>query len=223
MQLYPVKKQTSEPPFWRLIVVAILVGLLIVAVGLMLKRLGAVEMPLSQMLNVLHHGFVGKLADTFYHYVGPVFAIAGTILITAIIAVVTRSLKAASTFAFTIAATWLPVGLLKTIIDRPRPDAGILPYPFHPAQIDGSFPSGHAAFITALVIALFFLATTLRAKIAIAIIGGAFVLAGASLLAISGVHYASDVTASIIWALAFAPLVHAFWVRVCLPRLSFIK
>lgn len=223
MQLYPVKQHSSEAPFWRLILVAGLAALFIAAAGFILKKLGGVELPLAQTLNEFHHGMLGKIADGFYHYAGPVFAIAGTVVVTAIIALSTRSLKAASTFAVTIAFTWLPVGLLKSILDRPRPDIAQLAYPFHPVQIDGSFPSGHAAFITAFVIALVFLATTTKARVAIAIIGGAFVLAGVFLLTVTGVHYPSDVTASIIWALAFAPLVRAFWLRVCLPRLPFIK
>ncbi|MET4783180.1 phosphatase PAP2 family protein [Glaciihabitans sp. UYNi722] len=213
---------TSTTPISRLLIVALITVAIVVAAGFAFRALGNFEMPLSHALNALHHGALGTLGNVLYHDVGPVPAVLATIVLTGIILLVNRDLRVASTFAVTIAATWLSVVAVKVIVDRPRPDAALLPFPFHPIQVDASYPSGHATFITALVVVLVAMIASGRVRtIAIAI--GALIVASAGfLLAVDGVHYTTDVLASIVWVLGVAPLVRGLWVRVALPRLPFL-
>lgn len=215
-------KTKDERSLWGLFTIAAITVVVVAIMGYVLKHLGDFEMPLSIALNSLHHGVVGKLGDFVYKFMGPAFALIGTIAITLIVAVSTKDLKKASTFAVLIAVTWVPVALLKSLVDRPRPDVSLQPYPYHPVQIDGSYPSGHATFIAVLVIALVMLFAIGRARVIAGIIGAVLGLGAIFLLTVDGVHYITDVSASIVWVLGVAPFVYAFWVRVCLPRLKFL-
>jgi hypothetical protein len=123
------------------VVAVVLVGLII--------RTTHFDLATVQFLNGLHHGAIGSLTNTVYTVFGPASAIVGTVVLTIIITALTRNLRVASTFAATIATTWLSLAVVKLIVHRLRPDPNLLHFPFHPAQIDASYPSGHAAFVTA--------------------------------------------------------------------------
>lgn len=195
--------------------------MLILVLGFILKALGPFEQPVSTGLNELHQGVLGGLGTLLYRGVGPVPAVIGTVLITAVILVAWRDLRVASTFAFTVAATWLSVAAVKLIVDRPRPDAALMPFPYTPVQHDASYPSGHATFIVVLVIALVALAPR-HLRAAMTVLGAIVVAFACFLLVVDGVHSITDVLASVAWGLGVAPFVRAFWVQVALPRLQFL-
>jgi membrane-associated phospholipid phosphatase len=212
----------STTPFSTLLLVAVATVVLVAVGGVVFRALGNFERPLSHALNTLHHGALGALGNVVYRDVGPVPAILGTILLTGLILLVSRDLRVASTFAVTIAVTWLSVAIVKVLVDRPRPDTALLPFPYRPIQVDASYPSGHATFITALAVVVIAMIASQRARAITIPIVVMIVAFAAFLLAVDGVHYTTDVLASIIWALGVAPLVRAVWVRVALPRLPFL-
>lgn len=116
--------------------------------------------------------------------------------------------------------TWLPTAAIKAIVNRPRPDVLTLAHPFTPAQVDGSFPSGHTAFVAALTIAFWFLLRGTRGA-SIALIAGAASTVTVGLAVVSdGLHYPTDVMASIAWAIAMAPTARWIMVDVITPRLD---
>ena len=137
-----------------------------------------------------------------------------------LILVVARSIPRASTFAFTVAVTWLSVAVCKLLVHRARPDAALLPFPFHPAQIDASYPSGHEAFVTALAITSLLMARSLLTRIIAAVLGAVGVMGAGTLLAVDGVHYPTDIAASVIWVLGVAPAVYLVWTRYVLAKLA---
>ncbi len=201
----------------RLLAVAVPVAVLVTVAGFVLKAAGSFEMPLSEALNAHHHGVIALLGDALYHGIGPAPAIVGTALLTLLILALSRDWHRASTFAVTIAASWLSVAVVKLLVHRPRPDATLLSLPYRPIQIDASYPSGHMAFAAAIVVTTILLirpGPLRRSLIAL----GAVVLVGVGLLlTIDGVHYPTDVTASVVWVVAIAPLMFELWVRVALP------
>ncbi len=209
----------SSASWRRLVTTAVLAVVAVTSGGLLLRTAGAVEMPLSQALNRLHAGFVAELGDLLYRWAGPVPAIVSTALVTAVILIVSRDLRVASTFAVTIAVTWLSMALVKLTVDRPRPDASLLSSPFQPLQHDASYPSGHAAFLTIFAVTLVALIRRRDLRIVAAAAAVLLVVGALLLLTIDGVHYPTDVTASVLWALAVGPLVRAAWVRIALPRI----
>ena len=189
-------------------------GIVIVLLAGLLLRTSSFDFGIVKALNAQHHGAIGSLADAVYKYVGPLYAIIATVLLTVILLLVSRSLSIASTFAVTIAVTWLPLAVIKLIFDRLRPDSSLLPFPFNPAQDDASYPSGHAAFITALVVVVVLGFATTRARVLAGIIGGIVVLVVGVALVTDGVHFPTDVAASILWSITVAPLVRMLWVLI---------
>jgi undecaprenyl-diphosphatase len=192
------------------------IGVVVVAVAGLLIRDSHFDFGVVQALNGLHTGVIASLTDGVYKFIGPVPAIVGTAVLTLLILLLTRSFGVASTFAVTIAGAWLSLAVVKLIVHRVRPDATLLPNPFNPAQIDASYPSGHAAFATAVVVTIFLGVTVVSRRWLVGVIGGLAVLAVGTALVIDGVHYPSDVLGSIVWCIAVAPLVRFVWVVLVL-------
>ena len=188
------------------------VGIVIVLVVGLVIRTSHFDFAVVQLLNGYHNGAVGSLTNAVYIIFEPVSAIVGTVVLTGLVLAQTRNLRVASTFAATIAATWLSLAVVKLVVHRLRPDASLLPFPFKPAQIDASYPSGHAAFLTALVVTIVLGLGAGRSRWLAGIIGGLFILGASTALVIDGVHFPSDVIASIIWGIVVAPLVRMIWV-----------
>ena len=188
------------------------VGIVIILVVGLVIRTGHFDFAVVKFFNGFHNGAVGSLTNAVYIIFEPVSAIVGTVVFTGIILALTRNLRVASTFAATIAATWLSLAVVKLVVHRLRPDTSLLPFPFKPAQIDASYPSGHAAFITALVVTIVLGLGAGRSRWLAGIIGGLFILGASTALVIDGVHFPSDVIASIIWGIVVAPFVRMIWV-----------
>ncbi len=196
------------------------VGVVVVVVFGFAIRGTAFDLAVVQFFNGFHHGTVATITDAIYKYFGPTFAIIGTAVLTVIILVVTRNLRIASTFAVVIAVTWLSMAVVKLLVHRVRPDESVLSYPFNPAQVDASYPSGHAAFVTALVVTLFLAVSIGYRRWLVGILGG-LVVAGVGLaLVTDGVHYPSDVIGSIVWAITVAPLVRMLWVSLVIREVD---
>lgn len=200
------------------LIVAVVGVIVVVAGGLVLAR-SAFDLPVDVALNRLHTGAFATFGDLMYKGFGPVPAILGTAVITAIVLLARRSLRLASTLAVTVAVTWLPAAIVKIAVDRPRPQLSALPHP--PAlQSDATYPSGHAVFVTALAITAVMLAMTPAFRVLWAVLG--VVVLGLLTLALlsDGVHFPTDVFASVVWALTLAPLVRAVWDRLLGERLG---
>lgn len=178
------------------------------------------DLAVVQQLNHVHHGVIGSLTNGVYKFFGPTFAILGTIILTVLIVVISKSLRIGSAFAATVAATWLSLALVKLIVHRVRPDPSLLSFPFDPAQVDASYPSGHAAFVTALVVTLFLSVAVGYRRWIVGIVGGLIVLGVGTALVINGVHYPSDVLGSIVWGITVAPLAQYVWVSIVLKYLK---
>jgi membrane-associated phospholipid phosphatase len=81
-----------------------------------------------------------------------------------------------------------------------------------------SFPSGSATWSMATAVALVLLAPTVRARVVLALVAGAFVLAYGGIVVYEEWHYASDVLAAWCLALAWAT---AVWLVAGRPRAAF--
>lgn len=205
---------TAVPPLADLrrpVVRAVVVVALLVLVGFLL-RAHPVDAPLARGLNTAHTGVTATLGSVVYAVFEPVPAVLLTVVLTALVWTRTRRPSVAVGFAGTVALTWIPSDLLKLVVGRPRPDGSVLPHPFVPVQPDPSFPSGHAVFVTALLLALLALVPPGRRRRAVAVVGGLVVLVVVVALAVDGVHWPTDLAASVVWALAVAPAARAVWV-----------
>ncbi len=189
--------------------------------GLLVSRTSAMtaaDLQVSKALNAGHTGALGALTSGIYTVFSPAPAIVITVLVVAVILLVSRKLGLAITVGAVIAVTWVPSAVVKVLVHRVRPDAALLPHPFSPQPSDASFPSGHMVFVTALVVTLILLTRGHRLRPLVVVLGIALVLIVAFALVIDGVHYPSDVLASILWSIGLAPLVLELWNRIVLRR-----
>lgn len=193
---------------------ALVVAVLVVA-GLVL-RAHPLDASLAAALNAAHTGVVGASCSAVYALFEPVPAVLLTVVVTGLVWARTRRLLPAIAFGGVVALTWIPSDLLKVLVARPRPTAAVLPHPFVPAQPDASFPSGHAVFVTAIVLAALMLVRDARRRRVLAVGGALLVVVVALALAVDGVHWPTDVVASVVWALAVAPAARLVWVDVVL-------
>lgn len=192
---------------------------LILVIGLVI-RTSRFDFAVVKFLNGYHNGAIGSAANAVYTIFEPAPAIVGTVVLTGIVLAITRNLRVASTFAVTIAATWLSLAVVKLIVHRPRPDSSLLPFPFTPAQVDASYPSGHTAFVTALVVTIVLGIAVRRSRWIAGIIGALLIVGVATALVVDGVHFPSDVIASIVWGIVVAPLARTIWVSVGLRAID---
>ncbi|GGL89584.1 hypothetical protein GCM10009706_30220 [Curtobacterium citreum] len=191
--------------------------MLLVVVGFVL-RAHPVDAGLARALNSLHVGVLGAVGSAVYTVFEPVPAVLLTMVLTGLVWARTRRLVTAAAFAGVVALTWIPSDLLKVVVGRPRPDGSVLPHPFVPVQPDASFPSGHTVFVVALVLAGLMLVPAGPRRRVLAVLGGVVVLVVATALAVDGVHWPTDVVASVVWALAVAPVARIVWVDLVLTR-----
>ncbi len=96
---------------------------------------------------------------------------------------------------------------MKLIVHRPRPESALLSHPYTPALTDASYPSRHTVFVATLAIAVVLVLRGTRWQATATTIGAIVVAVVALALVTYGVHFPSDVIASIVWALAVAPAV----------------
>ncbi|MBK9157693.1 MAG: phosphatase PAP2 family protein [Propionibacteriaceae bacterium] len=206
-----------RPPLnpWRVVGIALAMFVLQVGVGLSLTP--GFDLRVAVAMNSLHTGWIGALCSAIYQIFEPLPSIAMTAVLAGVIWKVCNLLTAVA-FAGVVALTWIPSELIKVIVQRGRPDIEALPYPFYPPQTDASFPSGHTAFIVALVIALAYVATGTRWHHVVVTVGTILTACVALALSIDAVHYPTDILASVAWSLAMAPAARMVWVDRVLPR-----
>ena len=171
-------------------------------------------------LNQLHTGVIGALTTIVYTALSPVPAVAMTAVATAVIWLVSRRLPLALTFAIGIAITWLPSALVKAIVHRPRPDAQLLPHPLASQPSDASYPSGHEAFVAAVVVVVLLMVRGTTARAVVGVVGALAIIAVGFSLVTDGVHYPTDVAASVLWALTLAPVIVLLVRRFVVPPLE---
>jgi undecaprenyl-diphosphatase len=198
----------------------VVVVLVVTLFGLLVVKSTALtqaDFGVSKALNQLHTGLLGTLTSGVYTIFSPAPAIAITAVTAAVIWLVSKNLRIAITFGVVVAVTWLPSAVVKALVHRVRPDAALLAHPFASQPTDASYPSGHAVFVTAIVMAAILLARGRSFRPVVIAVGAIVILLVTVALVIDGVHYATDVTASVIWAVGLAPAVLYVWNRLVVP------
>ena len=193
----------------------------VVAFGFFLAKTHAVthwDLQGVKALNSLHTGFLRLLGVGVYGVFSPVEAIAITVVIVLIIGAVSRDLRLAATFALTVAITWLSSDIVKVLVHRARPDRAALSHHLGQRVADPSYPSGHMVFVTTLALTFFFLVRWTAHRVLVGVAGIVVSLVVALSLVSDGVHYPSDVLASVVWAVGVTPLVLGLSNRFLLPR-----
>ena len=151
---------------------------------------------LSQHRNVLLDGIATLVQFTLSNG-GVVLIIAAVI---GWLAVIRRRPLDATGFAITALAGWGAVGLVKVLVERPRP--AVSGDPLEAVAGSTSFPSSHTGALVAIVFALSFVASRRRTRRNVLLWGTLGVAVVGAARVYSGAHYPLDVLAAlpVAWA-----------------------
>ena len=189
--------------------------------GLLIKNTGpspaelGVDIELSQERNPV----VSLLSLAIHYGLGPAGVVSLLFLICLGLLVLRRSVVPALACGWVVSIGWLSSELGKRLVTRPRPPADAVQALIPEHGMD-SFPSGHTAFAVALVWAfVLVVARTPRARLWAAAAGAVFVAVVAFSRLCLGVHYPSDVIASVFIATAAILALLPVWNKLIAPRL----
>jgi membrane-associated phospholipid phosphatase len=170
-------------------------------------------------LNSNHAPLLDGAALTLAWLFSPPIAVVISLGIATLIVVTTRNPARAATFLGVIAVGWGGSEVVKLLVQRDRPDIALLS---HPLLVDHTFgyPSGHTCFATALSVSLIVLARDHRRVRVFAAVAALAVVIVALSRVYLGVHYPTDVAASVAYAIASSTIALVVWLRYMLPWLA---
>lgn len=138
----------------------------------------------------------------------PAVSVALVILAAVGVWVVRREVWASVMVVALTLVPWLGNSLIKAIVHRPRPDSGALPN--HLLTATGfSYPSGHTSFAVAFCLALVIVLGSGRWRLPLIVVASVVPVLTAFARMYVGVHYLTDVIASLLYATAATVIVYA--------------
>ena len=189
----------------------------VLAWGLFGARSDAVTGAERQLLVRLNGAWTPGL-DAAARWTNAVFSTPGAavliVLVVAAVALATRRMGDALFTGFAIGVVYSVVWVLKIIVGRPRPPA--LPHPVAGVVLDTSpsYPSGHTAIASALVVVVFIVVRRTDARWVVGVVGGLAMVWTAYSRLYVGAHYPDDVAASIVYAITAGPLIYQALFRI---------
>ena len=202
----------KRPYLW--IVLSLIVVLGLGVWGMVAPVARASQLELILWLNGAGNPLADHFATVVEDFLSPKYALVITILLAAIFWVGTRSFLTGLGFGLVVAFAWLPVGALKLIFQEARPAADGLLREAVPSQDFSSFPSGHMSFAIGIVYALYLIFSTTKAKNWILWLGAIFIVFVAYARLYLGVHYLTDVLASVFASIAGILVFNLVWLAV---------
>jgi undecaprenyl-diphosphatase len=182
--------------------------------GLFAPSARASQLDLILWINKAGNPAIDHLASVIEEFLSPKYAIVITAVLAAIFWVGTRSFQTGLGFGLAVAFAWLPVGALKVVFQEARPAADGLLREAVPSQDFSSFPSGHMSFAIGIVYALYLIYNNTRAKNWVLGLGAAFIVFVGYARLYVGVHYFSDVLASVFASTAGILIFNQVWLAV---------
>jgi membrane-associated phospholipid phosphatase len=134
----------------------------------------------------------------------------------AIVFVVTRRWVSVLHFVLLVLGTWLSSEVIKVLVHRPRPE-GHVADTLVPNPDPDSYPSGHVCFAVGLGFAVLVLVMRSQARWIVAVVAILLALATSISRIYLGIHYPTDVVASLVFAAAAFVAIEALWRRFVNP------
>lgn len=191
--------------------------LAVIVAGMVLRAWAgwtSVEMGALRHVNAAHTPLLDGIALGFNWLFGSVVAMVLVLLATGAILLVTRRPWVAIQFLLIVAIPTVGAAVIKLLVHRARPDIPSLTHILVLEPGGLSFPSGHTSFAACLMLGLIVVSVGRRWRPLLIGAAAVVVLATAASRVYLGVHYPSDVVASIVYAIAAVALVNAAWVLV---------
>jgi len=173
---------------------------LVVSIGLVIvgsAGWAAAESQIVVGVNATHARVLDFVALGVNVLFGPVGAVVVGLLLVVWAGVVGRSWVAGVRTILLLGVPWVLADVVKVIVQRLRPDAGLMQYPVGVDPTTYSYPSGHTAFAAALATTVIVLVARRHRPVAVAL-GSVTVVVTAWSRVYLGVHYPTDVLASML-------------------------
>lgn len=176
------------------------------------------EMDFLRSVNVLHTASLDQVALGINWMFGPPIASMLVLVGAMVVAGSMRRRRPAIQFLAIVVVPWFGSEAVKLIVHRARPDIPSLAHPLVLEPGGLSFPSGHTTFATCLMIGIVVVAGRTRWRPILIAAGAVVAVATAASRVYLGVHYPSDVVAALVYSVAAAVLVNAFWTLLVVPH-----
>lgn len=213
--LFPAVRSVVHDRAWAAWGATGIVG--VVVAGLLITSgaggVSEADLDLVQHVSRAHVPVLDEAALLVDRLLGPQLGAALVLLLTVAMWVVSRRATAALTVLGVAVGPWASAELVKLVVQRDRPDPGLLADPLIIEPHSFSFPSGHTALATGLALALILLAWGRRRALVIAVSGAAVAVVGLSRVWV-GVHYPSDTVASVVLGCSVVALTLPTWLRL---------
>lgn len=214
--LFPAVRTVVHDRAWAAWGATGIVG--VVVAGLLITSgaggVSEVDLDFVQHASRAHAPVLDGAALLVDRLLGPQLGAALVLLLVVAVWVVSRRAAAALTVLGVAVGPWAAAELVKLVVQRDRPDPGLLVDPLIIEPHSFSFPSGHTALATGLALALVLIAWgRRRALVVIAICAAAVAVVGLSRVWV-GVHYPSDTLASVVLGCSVVALALPPWLRL---------
>lgn len=181
------------------------------------------ELAVDQDISARHDGLLNTVALALNTLFGPLGGAVLLAVVSLYLLFVRRAPVNAIAFGAVSAVGWLSCQVFKVIVGRHRPDQTLLADPLAPESASDSFPSGHVCLAVALAFALYYLARGTRREKPALVLGIVMVIVVALSRLYIGVHYPTDVAASVISASAAVLFFTGLWNRYAMAIIARIR
>jgi len=213
----PSRSQRIRRPVPLLVAPAIVAVAAVIGFGLLIvadPSWSDAELKVVIAVNAAHNAALDVVARVVNTLFGPGGAPLVGLLLVALVLLLAKSWAAAVRAGILLTLSWGLAEVVKAIVQRPRPDATQLTHLIVADPLTNSYPSGHTAFAVAVVCTVVLVLARRPARYTAIACGAVLVLVTAWSRVYLGVHYPTDVLASIVVVPAFAVLVHAILSRI---------
>lgn len=206
----------------RLIVIlaiCVVVALIVLVVGILVTKSASYTASETRVLASIAATRVPAIVSVslgLNWIFSPPIAVVVGLVTAAIIFVVTRRWLVVLHFAVLVLGTWLSSEVVKVIVHRPRP-AGHIADTLVPNPDPDSYPSGHVCFAVGLGFAIFVLVIGSHARWVVAVFAILVSVSTALSRIYLGIHYPTDVVASLVFAAAAFIAIETLWRRFVTP------
>jgi membrane-associated phospholipid phosphatase len=201
------------------LVVCVVVVLLVLIVGILVTKSASYTAAETHILASIAASRVPAIVSASlalnWIFSPPIAVIIGVVS-AAIVFVVTRRWLTVLHFAVLVLGTWLSSEVIKVLVHRPRPHGSVVDI-LVPNPDPDSYPSGHVCFAVGLAFAVLVLVMRSRARWIVAIVAILLALATSISRIYLGIHYPTDVVASLVFAAAAFVAIEALWRRFVNP------
>lgn len=201
----------------------LIMGGAVLVIGFGMKNLPrptSAEFTVDQFFSAHHIPALNSVALFFDTGLGDLIGAVLLAVVSLYLLVVRRAPVNAIAFGAVTTVGWLSCHLIKAAVARPRPDQSLLADPLISAPDTHSFPSGQVCLATAVAFALYYLARGTRWQKPSLGLGILFVMVVAWSRLYLGVHYPTDVLASVATTTAAILFFSGIWNRYAPAILS---